>query len=254
MSTGASAPAVPRRSRWRAYLLLARVSNLPTVWSNVLAGLAAAGAASGWPGSFAADGSGTLLRLSLGVSLMYTAGMFLNDYWDEAFDRRHRPDRPLARGEVNRPEVLATGSALLLGGIAIAAAGTSGPWSLAWLGSLGVAIVYYDQHHKQNPFGPLVMGLCRGLVYCVAAVVATGTVGTPVLAAAAGLTFYVAGLTIVARRLGPTGGAAVPLLLAGISLVDALVVLACGGSPALAGIAALGFPLTLAFQRLVPGT
>lgn len=254
MTAAATAsPALPRRPRWRAYLLLARVSNLPTVWSNVLAGLAAAGAVAGWPGLFGSAGSGTVLRLCLGVSLMYTAGMFLNDVADEAFDRQHRPDRPLARGEVNRTEVLILGSLLLAAGIATSAWGTA-PRSLPWLATLGAAIVYYDQRHKQNPLGPLVMGICRGLVYCVAAAVATGAVPIQVLVAAATLTAYVVGLTVVARRLGPAGGPAVPWLLAGISLVDALVVLACGGGPWVAGVAALGFPLTLAFQRLVPGT
>lgn len=252
-ATATTSPGLPRRPRWRAYLLLARVSNLPTVWSNVLAGLAAAGGAAGWPGPFGPDGSGTLLRLCLGVSLMYTAGMFLNDASDEAFDRLHRPDRPLARGEVTRTEVLGISGLLLLGGMAVSAWGTA-PRSLLWLGALAAAIVYYDQHHKQNPLAPLVMGLCRGLVYCVAAAVAAGAVGTQVLVAAAALTTYVAGLTVVARRLGPAGGPAVPWLLAGISLVDALAVLAFGGGPGLAGVAALGFPLTLAFQRAVPGT
>ncbi|MGE0393283.1 MAG: UbiA family prenyltransferase [Vicinamibacterales bacterium] len=251
--TAAAAPALPRRPRWRAYLLLARASNLPTVWSNVLAGLAAGGVAAGWPGPFGPDGRGTLLRLCLGVSLMYTAGMFLNDASDEAFDRQHRPDRPLARGEVTRVEVLTIGGLLLLGGMAVPAWGAA-PQSLLWLAALAAAIVYYDQHHKQNPLAPLVMGICRGLVYCVAAAVAGGTVGVQVLVAAAALTAYVAGLTVVARRLGPAGGPAVPWLLAGISLVDALVVLAFGGGPWLAGVTALGFPLTLAFQRVVPGT
>lgn len=246
-------PAVPRRPRWRAYLLLARISNLPTVWSNVLAGLAAAGAAAGWPGPFGPDASGTLLRLWLGVSLMYTAGMFLNDASDEAFDRQHRPDRPLARGEVTRTEVLSISYLLLFGGMAVSAWGTA-PRSLLWLAMLAAAIVYYDQHHKQNPLAPLVMGICRGLVYCVAAAVVVGTVGPQVLLAAVALTAYVAGLTVVARRLGPAGGPAVPWLLAGISLVDALVVLTCGGDLWLAGVAALGFPLTLALQRVVPGT
>lgn len=246
-------PAVPRRPRWRAYLLLARISNLPTVWSNVLAGLAAAGAAGGWPGPFGPNRSGMLLSLCLGVSLMYTAGMFLNDASDEAFDRQHRPDRPLARGEVTRTEVLSISYLLLLGGMAVSAWGTASQ-SLLWLAALAAAIVYYDRHHKQNPFAPLVMGICRGLVYCVAAAVAAGTVGPPVLLAAAALTAYVAGLTVVARRLGPAGGPAVPWMLAGISLVDALVVLVCGGDPWLVGVAALGFPLTLAFQRVVPGT
>jgi hypothetical protein len=65
---------------------------------------------------------------------------------------------------------------------------------------------------------------------------------------------YVVGLTVVAKRLGSAAGAAVPVLLAGISLVDAAVILACGGGPELALVAAAGFPLTLLLQRMVPGT
>jgi hypothetical protein len=42
-------------------------------------------------------------------------------------------------------------------------------------------------------------------------------------------------------------------LIAGICLQDALLI-ALTGSAALAGIAALGFPLTLAGQRYVKGT
>ena len=43
-------------------------------------------------------------------------------------------------------------------------------------------------------------------------------------------------------------------LIAGISLFDAAVIAITGGSLALAGIAAAGFPLTLIGQRVVPGT
>jgi 4-hydroxybenzoate polyprenyltransferase len=64
----------------RTWLILGRVSNLPTVWSNCLAGW--------WLG-----GGGNFLKLPflfIGVSLLYLGGMFLNDAFDEAFDQQHR--------------------------------------------------------------------------------------------------------------------------------------------------------------------
>jgi hypothetical protein len=42
-------------------------------------------------------------------------------------------------------------------------------------------------------------------------------------------------------------------MLAGICIVDAAIILWMG-QPRLAIVAAIGFPLTLAFQRIVPGT
>ena len=47
---------------------------------------------------------------------------------------------------------------------------------------------------------------------------------------------------------------AVPLLLAGISAVDAVVILATGGKIALVLLAVTCGVLTLGFQRVVPGT
>ena len=57
---------VARRPRWRAYLLLARVSNLPTVWTNVLAGMLA---------SQGFVDAATLTRIGLAVSLFYSGGI-----------------------------------------------------------------------------------------------------------------------------------------------------------------------------------
>jgi len=76
-------------------------------------------------------------------------------------------------------------------------------------------------------------------------------VSRAVLVAAALMTGYVAGLTLVAKRIGPGRGFLVPYLIAGISLVDALTIAAV--APWVAPLAALGFPLTLASQRFVPG-
>ena len=96
------------------------------------------------------------------------------------------------------------------------------------------------------------MGVCRGLVYCVAASAAAG-VSPRVYAAALLLTVYTSSLTLVAKQIGRRAATVVPLMIAGISLVDAAVILwSGGGSVALVG--PLCFVLTLALQRVVPGT
>jgi len=233
----------PARPLWRAYLLLARVSNLPTVWTNVVAGMTIARAAFSWE---------TVTASAAAVSLMYCGGMFLNDAFDRRSDARHRPDRPIPAGEVSAGRAFTIGFALLGAGVLVIAA--AGPvQAVAWGLALAAAIVYYDWRHKVDPFGPLVMGLCRGLVYCVAAASAARVVSPVVLAMAAMMVGYVLFLTWVAKRAGPRAGVVVPLLLAGISLVDAGMVWTFGPAP-LALVTAAGFVLTLLFQRVVPGT
>ena len=58
-------------------LRLGRVSNLPTVWTNALAGAVLAGA-SGF--------GGELVLLAAAFTLFYTGGMFLNDAFDAPWD------------------------------------------------------------------------------------------------------------------------------------------------------------------------
>src|SRR3954466_5310656 len=72
----------------RTLLVLGRVSNLPTVWSNCLAGwlLSRGGAPD------------ELFLLCAGTSLLYVGGMFLNDVFDIEFDRQHRSERPIPSG------------------------------------------------------------------------------------------------------------------------------------------------------------
>src|ERR1700753_1071510 len=83
-------------------LRLGRISNLPTVWTNVAAGIVLSGApVRAWP---------TLL-LMLSLSFFYTAGMFLNDAFDRDFDRRNRPQRPIPAREVDATLVFARGFA-----------------------------------------------------------------------------------------------------------------------------------------------
>ena len=81
----------------KPWLQLARVSNLPTVWSNVLLGfgIALLDARASVVGGFF-----TLLGLIIGTSLLYAGGMVLNDACDARVDALHRPDRPIPSGRI----------------------------------------------------------------------------------------------------------------------------------------------------------
>ena len=232
------------RSRPRAYLLLARVSNLPTVWTNVLAAVAGAGV------SISGVDPG-LAGVIMALSMLYSAGMFLNDVCDASVDAIARPDRPIPSGDVSWAEALQVTIGLMLGALGILVREPHGLRAIGWGVALIAAIVYYDYHHKGKWYGPIVMGLCRALVYCVAASSLAGAIAAPVLIAAAVMWVYIVALTWVAKAADL--GYAVPWMLAGICLVDAGMILFMG-QPQLAFIAATGFPVTLALQRVVPGT
>ena len=177
-------------------LRLGRVSNLPTVWTNALAGVALAGAS---PWHWA------VVPAALGLSSAYVGGMFLNDAFDRAVDARERPSRPIPSGAAEADTVFAAGFALLLGGVALLLAATCGfgvsaEWAvLAGLALCG-AILAYDRHHKGNPLGPLWMGACRVLAYVSAGLAATAVLPAPLLAAALVSLCYLIGLTYVAKQ------------------------------------------------------
>lgn len=228
-----------KRSRPRAYLLLSRISNLPTVWTNVLAAYVVSRAA-----------LDSMPMAALAMTLFYTAGMFLNDASDADIDAVQRPERPISAGDVSRREVLVGGLLLLAGGeLTLSALPDRGP-ALLWGLGLAAAIAAYDYKHKGQALAPVVMGLCRALVYCTAAAGATGAIAMPVAMAALVMWVYIIALTWIAKT--PGQGYLVPWLLAGICLVDAAMI-AAAGEPRLALVAATGFVLTLAFQRVVTG-
>lgn len=179
--------ATRRLSGLATALKLGRVSNLPTVWSNVIAATALAGGAS----------PQTVVIIALAASLLYVGGMYLNDAFDSETDARERPERPIPSGEISALNVFAAGFALLSAGVALLAAVDLRTAAVGLL--LAGAIVLYDWNHKDNPLSTLVMGACRGLVYVTAAVAAVSTASPFVLIAALALLAYVAGLTWVAR-------------------------------------------------------
>jgi hypothetical protein len=182
---------------WTTYLRLGRVSNLPTVWTNVLAGVALTGAS---------VAPGPLAFLALALSLFYIGGMYLNDAFDREIDTRERPERPIPAGLVRATTVFATGYCLLAAGLAALAAdiawtrqGGYAPTILSGLCLAGL-IIFYDARHKANPWSPLLMGLCRVLVYATAAFAVAGRVGAAVVVGAIVLLSYLIGLTYAAKQ------------------------------------------------------
>lgn len=284
-------------------LNLGRISNLPTVWTNVMVGAILSGAGF-------ADARVPLLAATL--SLFYVAGMFLNDAFDREFDARVRPDRPIPSGQASVQEVFGFGFGMLAAGILIVAwiglRMAPGKGSMAILPALGLAgaIVLYDVWHKSNPISPLIMGVCRMLVYVCAAMAIAGQIVGTVLIAASVLLCYLIGLTYAAKQehlarigsLWPLAFLGVPViygaglasstlsalpflvafvlwtawglrllrrrgpgdvpravisLIAGISLLDAII-LAGHGATGAALLCIAAFGLTLGLQRWVTGT
>lgn len=223
----------------RPWLVLGRLSNLPTIWTNVTAGAVAAGAS---PDS-------SVAVTVVAVSLLYTGGMVLNDLVDIDHDRAHRSTRPLVAGSISPRGAGAALVILMAAGLGLVMATRIG--AVVWAVALVLAIVYYDVRHKHDPLAPVVMGVCRGLVYCVAAAVTTGAVPAPVLWAGVILALYVAAFTYAARYIPPFRPW-VSLAIASISVIDAAVLLTAG-MPGLAMAALVAVPVTLMFQRWIPG-
>ncbi len=178
-------------ARLQTYVALGRVSNLPTVWSNALAAVVLAGAA---------PTPGMIASLSVSFSLFYVGGMFLNDAFDHRYDARVRPDRPIPSGRIRLSEVYALGFAMLVGAVASLALHSSAPAPILSGVALVGAVVLYDAWHKNNPLSPLLMGLCRVLIYLTAALAVAGTLGPSLLLGAAALLAYLIGLTFTAKQ------------------------------------------------------
>ena len=231
--------------RVKLYLRLGRVSNLPTVWTNTITGALLAG------GSLQ---SGEVPALLVAFTLFYTGGMFLNDAYDSDIDRVQRPDRPIPAGLITAENVFAMGYGMVLLGISIViGVGRGKGWEPALSAvALAAAIVVYNTHHKGNPYGPWIMALCRGLIYVTTATAVIGHISAVVMAGAAVLFGYVAGLTYFAKRTHASAGT-VARLIAGISLLDA-VLMAGRGAFGGAGIAVVAFFLTRRWQRSIQGT
>jgi 4-hydroxybenzoate polyprenyltransferase len=206
-------------------LRLGRVSNLPTVWTNVIAGATITNAAANLV---------DVALVGLAMTTFYMGGMYLNDFFDRDIDARERPGRPIHAGDISAGAVSAIGFALLAVGAALLA--RFDLLTVIWGLALAGAIVLYDTWHKGNVFAPVIMGLCRALVYLATGVAVSGEIRFALIAGAIALATHVIGLTYAAKqenlnevgRLWPLAILAAPLLFAlpGISS-GWLVVIGC---------------------------
>src|SRR5829696_10188827 len=96
-------------STLRTLLVLGRVSNVPTVCSNCLAGWLLGGGGD-WR---------RFMLLCAGATLLYVGGMYLNDAFDAEFDSQHRRERPIPSGAIKLGTVWRIGIALLVAGVGL---------------------------------------------------------------------------------------------------------------------------------------
>ena len=144
-----------RNPKLAALLSLARPANVVTAWADVAAGLAV----SGLLGAAAAKPAAALL---LATSGLYAGGVVFNDVFDAELDAVERPERPIPSGLVSRAGASFFGGVLLAIGVGSAWVAGSAAGVLAI--AIAVAALVYDRFGKHHGlFGPLNMGLCRGL-------------------------------------------------------------------------------------------
>lgn len=229
----------------RTILVLGRMSNLPTVWTNVMVAWFLSGGT--W--------SGGLWWMMAGVSLLYIGGMTLNDAFDAKWDAEHAVDRPIPSGAISVQKVWVLGWAQILGGILLIIFFTHASWQ-CW-SALIILIVLYDWSHKRWKGAPLLMGGCRFFVYLLALPEPFISGVLPFLGL--GLFLYIVGITIAAR--GESTGGAVGwlgkgLLLAPLCVGAAVLIIkydTMSMNRVISGIAAIGmFVLWLgyAFMQL----
>ena len=185
--------------RLKTWMTLGRVYNLPTVWTNTLAAALLASSTS----ALAPPSSLVWILLLAALSLLYLAGMLLNDLLDANWDQQHHNPRPITLGLVSRQQVgLAT--ALLL---ALAAASVVGlsqlidqpHWLLGSATLLVGCILSYNLLHKKYAHSVWLMGACRSALYLTAAA-SLAVPPEPIWLCAVLLGVYISGLTYLARQ------------------------------------------------------
>ena len=211
-----------------------------TAMADVLAGYAVAGLGNGR----------ALPWLLAATACLYAGGVVLNDFFDRRLDAVERPERPIPSGRVPASHAAGLGAALLVAGVASAAQTTTPAVAIAC--GIAALVVLYDAWGKhQAAFGPVNMGLCRGLnlVLGMAAVPATISGHWPL----ALLSFvYIAAATAVSRGEvhGGKRGAAGLALISLIAVVGVLAAMAGRSGPR--AVTAIPLTIVLGWRVLPP--
>jgi 4-hydroxybenzoate polyprenyltransferase len=199
-------------SRLIALLATARIANVPSVMINVLTGMFLLG--------FLFDTDSpywnqqTIFPI-IAACCLYVAGNFLNDWYDVAWDREHRPERAIPSGLFPRGLYLSIAVILVLAGATI-----------SWCVSKTVFFTYniilcfviaYTLLHKRHAFSIWIMGACRAGLYVLGlGAMSAGfrvlrdlltswqdwhgvAIAAMILVPALGMLTYIAGISLLAR-------------------------------------------------------
>ena len=148
----------------KGYLQLARPANLPTAMADIVGGAAISGffilqANAYFPSVVAIV---PLVFLLISSVCLYGGGVILNDVFDYKLDSIERPERPLPSGLIKVKNAAIYGSGTLSIGVLFAflVSALSGFIALG----IVISVLLYDGIAKKHGFfGPLAMGVCRGL-------------------------------------------------------------------------------------------
>lgn len=151
------------------YLQLMRPANVVTAVADVLAGIAIAGylssgTLSGWHTIIAPGPASYLpiILLCLSTIGLYSGGIIMNDVFDAELDAKERPERPIPSGLISKKAATIFGGIFFF--IGIFAAGLYHPNSRYLAVAIMVCALIYNRFLKHSAvFGPVNMGLCRGL-------------------------------------------------------------------------------------------
>jgi len=136
-----------------------RPANVVTSVADVLAGAAIAGVFSA---EIFKDHLQAVIMLCFSTACLYGGGIVFNDVFDADLDKIERPERAIPSGRVSQQQASVFGSILLLAGIISAGLVSAVSASLAV--AISLFALLYNKISKHHPFwGPLNMGLCRGL-------------------------------------------------------------------------------------------
>jgi len=207
--------------RLKSALALCRVSNLPTIWMNVIAASILVGSNHNLPVNWL-----VVAMLTLAMSAFYCAGMSLNDVCDYEWDKQHQPYRPIVEGKVSLAQAKLITLLLFVTGFLLLALA---PSYLGLVSALGLfAVIYaYNLFHKQHSSSVFLMAGARALVFIVTAEAISGALGGWIIVAASLQFVYTLSLTLVGRheskRGRPYAGPVIPRMIAGMALLDGLV-------------------------------
>jgi 4-hydroxybenzoate polyprenyltransferase len=189
-------------STFATYLQLMRLPNVFTAMADVTMGfLFVQWGGEQWrpvPGDFA-----ILATLIAASSLLYIAGMVLNDVFDVEIDRLERPERPIPSGRISLDAARRFGWRLLILGVAV---GTGAMFFTGSLRSgvvaalLATVVLLYDAWLKRTPLGPVAMGACRMLNVFLGMSASDALFRAEYWLVAGAIGVYVAGVTLFAKN------------------------------------------------------